>query len=75
MCDGCGWNKSWRSRRKGFLKPLPIPDCIWSDISMDFITELLESEGCSNIIVITDCLGKGVIADGLDNLEAETVAK
>ena len=74
-CDGCGRNKSWRSRRKGFLKPLPIPDRIWSEISMDFITELPESEGCRNMIVITDRLGKGVVADGLDNLEAETVAK
>jgi hypothetical protein len=74
-CDGCGRNKSWRSRRKGFLKPLPIPDRIWSEISMDFITELPESEGCSNMIVITDRLGKGVVADGLNDLEAETVAK
>jgi hypothetical protein len=74
-CDGCGRNKSWRSRRKGFLKPLPIPDRIWSEISMDFITELPESEGCRNMIVITDRLGKGVVADGLDDLEAETVAK
>ena len=74
-CDGCGQNKSWKSRRKGFLKPLLIPDRIWSEISIDFITELLESEGCSNMIVITDRLGKGVVANRLDDLEAETVAK
>lgn len=74
-CDGCGRNKAWRSRRQGFLKPLPIPDRIWSEISMDFITELPESEGCQNMIVITDRLSKGVIADGLENIEAETVAK
>ena len=42
---------------------------------MDFITELPESEGCSNMIVITDRLGKGVVANRLDDLEAETVAK
>jgi hypothetical protein len=42
---------------------------------MDFITDLLESEGCRNIIVITDRLSKEVVADGLDDLEAETVAK
>jgi transposase InsO family protein len=42
---------------------------------MDFITDLPESEGCQNMIVITDRLGKGVVADGLDDLEAETVAK
>ena len=73
-CDGCGRNKAWRQRRQGFLKPLPIPDRIWTEISMDFITELPESEGCTNMIVITDRLSKGVIADGLENIQAETVA-
>jgi hypothetical protein len=42
---------------------------------MDFITDLPESEGCANIIVIIDRLSKRVIADGLNNLKAETVAK
>ena len=57
------------------MKPLPIPDRIWSEISIDFITGLPESEGCKNMIVITDRLGKGVVADGLDDLKAETVIK
>lgn len=74
-CDSCGRNKAWRTRRQGFLKPLPIPDRIWSEISMDFITDLPESGGCRNMVVITDRLSKGVIADGLKNIEAETVAK
>ncbi len=42
---------------------------------MDFITDLPESEGYTNIVVVTDYLSKGVVADGLDNLEAKTVAK
>jgi hypothetical protein len=42
---------------------------------MDFITELSESEGCENIVVITDRLSKEVVANGLDNLEANTVVK
>jgi hypothetical protein len=42
---------------------------------MDFIADLLELKGCQNIIVIIDRLGKGVVADGLDDLEAEIVAK
>jgi hypothetical protein len=73
-CDGCGSNKVWRTLRHGFLKPLPIPDRIWTEISMDFVTGLPISEGCSNIVVLTDRLSKGVIADGLPNIEAETVA-
>ena len=32
-------------------------------------------EGCTNIVVITDRLSKGVVADGLSDLEAKTVAK
>ena len=74
-CSGCGANKQWRERRQGFLKPLPIPDRLWSEISMDFIEKLPGSEGCQNIIVITDRLSKGIIADGLPDLEVETVAK
>lgn len=74
-CDSCGRNKAWRARRQGFLKPLPIPDRMWSEISMDFITDLPISKGCRNMIVITDRLSKGVIADGLENIEAETLAK
>jgi hypothetical protein len=42
---------------------------------MDFIIELPELKGCINIIIITDRLGKGVVADRLDNLEAKTVVK
>lgn len=74
-CDGCGRNKAWRARRQGFLKPLPVPERIWSEISMDFITELPNSEGCQNMIVITDRLSKGVLADGLEDISIEAVAK
>jgi hypothetical protein len=42
---------------------------------MDFIIDLPKSEGYANIVVIIDRLSKGVVANGLDNLEAETVAK
>jgi hypothetical protein len=42
---------------------------------MDFITDLPESEGYKNIIIIIDRLGKGVVANRLDDLEAETVVK
>jgi hypothetical protein len=74
-CDTCGANNPWRDRRQGFLKPLPIPDRIWSEISMDFVTELNPSKGRTNIIVITDRLGKGVRFGGLENIQAETVAE
>jgi hypothetical protein len=42
---------------------------------MDFIIDLPESKSCKNIVIITDYLGKGVIANSLEDLEAETVVK
>jgi hypothetical protein len=54
---------------------LPILDYIWSEISIDFITELPELEECINIIVIIDRLGKGVVVGRLNDLEAEIVIK
>ena len=74
-CDACGRNKSWRDQRQGFLKPLPLPEQIWQEISIDFIVELPESQGCTNLVVVTDRLGKGVICDGLPSIDAETIAK
>ncbi len=32
-------------------------------------------EGYTNMVIVIDRLSKGVVADGLDNLEAEIVAK
>jgi hypothetical protein len=74
-CDECFANKAWKTRRQGYLKPLEVPDRTWWEISMDFITDLPESEGSRNMIVVTDRLGKGLLADGLPDLEAETLAK
>lgn len=42
---------------------------------MDFITELPESSGCTNMLVITDRLGKGVMATALKRIDAESVAE
>lgn len=73
-CDACGRNKDWRDKRQGFLKPLPVPDQIWKEISIDFITELPTSEGRTNLVVITDRLGKGIMCEGLRDIKAKTVA-
>jgi hypothetical protein len=42
---------------------------------MDFITDLPKLEGYTNIVVVTDRLSKGVVADRLNDLEANIVAK
>lgn len=42
---------------------------------MDFITELLLSKGCTNLLVITDRLGKGVILEPCLTITAEAVVE
>ena len=74
-CDKCGVNAIWRHRRQGLLKPLPIPERKWREISMDFVDKLPGSDGCISIIVIRDRLGKGLIIELMESMETEYVAR
>lgn len=38
------------------LRPLPIPQCPWEEISIDFVSGLLNSNGYYWILVVVDCL-------------------
>ena len=60
-CLGCQGNQLWRQRKQGLLKPLPVPDRAWRDVPVDFITDLPISRGCTNIMVISDRLSRGVL--------------
>lgn len=74
-CDVCGRTKVWRDRKQGLLRPLPVPERQWREISIDFIGPLVRSRNCEMLMVITDRLGKGVILRGCEDVEADTIAK
>lgn len=44
----------------GKLLPLPIPQCPWSHITIDFITDLPDSRGNTIILVIVDQFSKSL---------------
>ena len=48
-------------RPYGSLQQLPILECPWNSISMDFIEKLSSSSGFDTILVIVDCLSKQAI--------------
>ena len=57
-CDVCQRNKADLSAYPGLLQPLPIPEKIWQDISMDFVEALPMSQGKSALLVVVDRLSK-----------------
>jgi hypothetical protein len=57
-CHACRRATPSREARQGVLRPLPVPERPWKDISMDFITHLTPSNGFDAILVIVDRLTK-----------------
>jgi len=57
-CVTCMRSKPQRHRPYGSLQQLPIPECPWNSVSMDFIEKLPSSSGFDTILVIVDCLSK-----------------
>ena len=53
-CPNCQQDKSRRHRKYGLLSPLELPYAPWQSIAMDFITDLPESMGCSELWVVID---------------------
>lgn len=57
-CDTCQRYKSENVKYPGLLQPLPIPNRVWTDVSMDFIEGLPSSQGKTTIFVVVDRLTK-----------------
>jgi len=53
-CPECEQNKTSRHQPYGLSSPIELPYAPWQSIAMDFITELLESEGCDQLWVVID---------------------
>lgn len=74
-CDMCGRSNVWRDLRQGLLQPLPVPDRFWSEISMDFITDLPPSGGCTSLWVIKDRLSKNFVLQPMSTMKAPECAE
>lgn len=57
-CDSCQRNKTESRHPAGLLPPLPIPEQVWTEISMDFIMGLPRSNDKDTIMVVVDRLSK-----------------
>lgn len=57
-CEIFQKNKVENVAYPGLLQPLPIPERVWQDISMDFIEKLPNSSGKTTILVVVDRLSK-----------------
>jgi hypothetical protein len=75
-CAICKRTTIWRERKKELLKPLPIPEKAFAEISIDFITDLpIAKKKSTNCLIVMDRLTKAPFLQGMGEITAETIAK
>ena len=79
-CHICRRSKTPKDKYQGALKPLPIPERPWADITLDFVTGLPECNGFNSILVVVDRLTKQrhfipCSTDSEGGISAEVVAR
>ncbi|KAK3524887.1 hypothetical protein QTP86_011211 [Hemibagrus guttatus] len=57
-CPSCAQARTSRQLPEGLLEPLPIPQRPWSHLSVDFLTDLPDSGGCTVVLVVVDRFSK-----------------
>jgi len=57
-CHDCQRSRTSRHSTFGVLRPLPVPEKSWENISMDFVVGLPECEGFEAIWIVVDRLSK-----------------
>ena len=78
-CHVCRRAKAPRDRYNRTLKPLPVPQKPWTDITIDFVTGLPECELKNTILMVVDRLAKERVyilcSDKDEGTNAEVTAK
>ena len=57
-CVTCQQNRTQFRKEAGLLRPLPIPTKCWKNVSMDFMTHILESRRFDSIMVVDNRVSK-----------------
>lgn len=57
-CQVCAQSKTPKKLPSGLLQPLSIPQCLWSHLSIDFVTDLPPSNDFTTILEIIDRFSK-----------------